>query len=36
MNHCDINDVTKWCELLEDYTFLDDTPCGRLVGEKHE
>lgn len=24
-----MNDITKWCELLEDYTFLDGTPCGR-------
>lgn len=23
-----MNDVTKWCELLEDYTFLDGSPCG--------
>lgn len=31
-----MNDVTGWRELLEDYTFLDGTPCGRLVEEKHE
>ena len=24
-----MNDITKWCELLEDYTFLDGAPCGR-------
>lgn len=24
-----MNDITKWRELLEDYTFLDGTPCGR-------
>lgn len=31
-----MNDITKWRELLKDYTFLDGTPCGRLVEEKHE
>ena len=28
-----MNDITKWRELLEDYTFLDGTPCGRLKEE---
>ena len=27
---------TSWGELLKDYVFLDDSPCGRLVEEKHE
>lgn len=31
-----MNDITEWRELLKDYTFLDGTPCGRLVEEKHE
>ena len=31
-----MNDITKWRELLKDYTFLDGTPCGRLAEEKHE
>lgn len=26
------NDVTKWHELYENYTFPDDTPCGSLKG----
>lgn len=26
------NDVTKWCELYENYTFPDGTPCGSLKG----
>ena len=28
--------ITSWGELLEDYVFLDDSSCGRLVEEKHE
>ena len=28
--------ITSWGELLEDYVFLDDSYCGRLVEEKHE
>lgn len=26
------NDVTGWCELYENYTFPDGTPCGSLKG----
>ena len=29
-------DVIFWSELLKDYVFLDDSPCGRLVEEKYE
>ena len=29
-------DTIFWGELLRDYVFLDDSPCGRLVEEKHE
>lgn len=28
-----INEVTKWKTLLREYTFLDDTPCGKEVEE---
>ena len=28
-----VHGVTKWKELLEDYTFLDGTPCGKLAEE---
>ena len=28
-----VHGVTKWKELLEDYTFLDGTPCGKEVEE---
>lgn len=26
-----MNDVTDWCELLRNYTFLDGSPCGKEV-----
>ena len=29
-------DTISWGELLRDYVFLGDSPCGRLVEEKHE
>ena len=29
-----VHGVTKWKELLEDYTFLDGTTCGKLAEEK--
>ena len=29
-------DVIFWSELLKDYVFIDGSPCGRLVEEKHE
>lgn len=29
-------DTIFWGELLRDYVFPDDSPCGRLVEEKHE
>ena len=28
--------ITSWGELLEDYVFLDNSSCGRLVEEKYE
>ena len=28
-----INEVTKWKRLFREYTFLDDTPCGKLMEE---
>lgn len=28
--------LVKWGELLEGYVFIDGSPCGRLVEEKHE
>ena len=27
------NDITSWDELLEDCTFLDGSPCGKLAEE---
>ena len=30
------NSSLNWTYLLDHYTFLDGTPCGRLVEEKHE
>lgn len=30
-----VHGVTKWKELLEDYTFLDGSPCGKLVEESN-
>ncbi len=32
----DNSSIITWEQLLEKYTFLDDSPCGRLVEEKHE
>ena len=29
-------DVIFWSELLKDYVFIDGSPCGRLMEEKHE
>ena len=31
-----INSTTTWGELYESFTFLNGTPCGRLVEEKYE
>ena len=28
-----INEVTKWKQLLNEYTFMDDSPCGKEVEE---
>ena len=28
------NEVTKWEQLLREYTFLDDSPCGKLAEEE--
>ena len=30
-----INEVTKWETLLREYTFLDGTPCGKLMEESN-
>ena len=30
------NSSLNWAYLLDHYTFLDDSPCGRLVEEKYE
>ena len=32
----DYADDTTWAELLEEYEFLDGTPCGRLIEAEHE
>ena len=32
----DYADDTTWAELLEEYEFLDGTPCGKLVEVEHE
>ena len=32
----ELNNIISWSELYEGFTFLDETPCGRLVEEKHE
>lgn len=29
-------DFTSWCDLYLSFNFLDGSPCGRLVEEKHE
>ena len=31
-----MNTATAWKELCEKYTFLDDSPCGKLVEAEHE
>ena len=34
--YCTINDTTSWEELFKDYTFLDGTPCGKLMEDKND
>ena len=35
-NFFTINELTKWKELNWDYSFLDGTPCGRIVKESEQ